>query len=118
MSSLLQFNGDTSTRGVSLEFYQTTPNMEDVAGHGPLFANMPTSGVPVELVPCNICGKAHERLYVAWRKPAGMFGCWVQFRINGKVEVPDLSVPIATFRLPRDAKPLSDTENSRRWHRE
>lgn len=113
MTSLLQFNGETSRKGVHLEFYQTTPNME----MGSIFADMATSGYPVEMVPCSVCGKEHERLHIAVRKPAGMWGCWVQFRINGELEVPDLSTPIATFKLPRDAKPLSDKANSERWHR-
>jgi hypothetical protein len=111
MSSLLQFNGQISKKGVRLEFYHTAPSLN------PLFSDMPSSGQPRELVPCHICNKTHEQLWTTWRKPKGMFGCWVVFRINGKNEVPDLSIPIATFRLPKDAIKLTPEENSNSWHR-
>lgn len=117
MSSLLQFSGQITRRGVTLEFYQTTPNTSDIAGLGPIYADMPTSGKPVEDVACGQCGKSHPRLQIVVRKPSGMFGCWVVFRYNGQENVPDLSTPIATFKLPRDAKPLSDEDNAKYWHR-
>jgi hypothetical protein len=55
------------------------------------------------------------KLYRIWRKPVGMFGPWVQFRWNGKLHAPDLSVPIAQINLPRDAEPLTDAEAARYW---
>src|SRR5262249_36331966 len=113
--SLLQFNGQISKDGVHLQFYQTTPNIQDIAGLGAIYKDKPTSGVPVELVACQ-CGKSHPRIYIAVRKPKGMFGQWVVFRYNGKDQVPDLSCPIAEFSLPKDAKPVSDTDNSQIWH--
>ena len=73
-------------------------------------------GEEVEPVPCPTCGKTHPRIHIAIRKPAGTFGCWVVFRYNGEEHVPDLSTPVAVFKLPRDAKPLSDEESNRIWH--
>jgi hypothetical protein len=45
-----------------------------------------------------------------------MFGCWVQFRYNGEVNVPDLSIPITVDKYPKDAIRMSDLESSRMWH--
>lgn len=117
MSSLMQFSGDVQRKGVGLEFYLTTPNTRDIAGLGPIHKDSPTSGDEVELVECAQCKGKHPRLYVAYRKPAGMCGNWGVFRINGKEEVPDLSCPIATFKLPKDAKAMTDEENMIAWHR-
>lgn len=111
MSSLMQFTGQTGRRGVRLEFYQTTPSKEAYASDSPI------CGEPVELVPCAVCGKSHPRLWLAWRKPAGMLGCWVVFRYNGKENVPDLSCPIAEFKIPKDAIPATDEDNGEMWHR-
>lgn len=55
------------------------------------------------------------KLYRIWRKPAGMFGCWVVFRYNGEEHVPDLSIPIGVDKLPRDAEPLTDEEAASYW---
>jgi len=55
------------------------------------------------------------KLYRVWRKPRGMFGCWVVFKYNGAEHVPDLSVPIAVFKLPRDAEPLTEDEMRQYW---
>ena len=60
-------------------------------------------------------GATCPKLYRIFRRPAGMFGCWVVFRWNGKTHVPDLSVPIAVDALPRDAKPLTDIEAETYW---
>lgn len=54
-------------------------------------------------------------LYRIFRKPVGMFGCWVTFRYNGDVHAPDLSVPIRVEKLPRDAVRLTDEEAARYW---
>ena len=116
MSSLLQFSGKVSRKGVHLQFYQTIPNTADIAGLGPIYKDMPTSGQAVETVVCSQCQKSHPRIFTVARKPKGMFGQWVVFRYNGKDNVPDLSCPIAEFRLPRDAKPVTDEQNTAIWH--
>lgn len=110
MSSLLQFGGQVSWRGVHLQCYQTKPRPE------PRWADIPACGDAVELVPCAKCGESHARLHIFVRKPVGMLGCWVQFRYCGAIHAPDLSVPIALFTLPRDARPVTDEENARLWH--
>lgn len=97
MTSLMQFNGDVSARGVGLQFVLRE---DDAAWNAP----------PVEEVLCSICGSYHERIWVAYRNP------WVVFRYNGEKHVPDLSIPISISRIPRGAQPLSDEENARTWH--
>lgn len=73
---------------------------------------------PLEpLVPCTVCGGAHEQLWVAWRKPAGSWGAWTIFRYLGAAHVPDLSVPIAVPRVPKGATKLTRKENAETWHR-
>lgn len=54
-------------------------------------------------------------LYRIFRKPVGMWGCWVEFRYNGEIHVPDLSVPIRVEKLPRDAERLTDEEAAKYW---
>jgi hypothetical protein len=120
VSSLLQFDGAISRRGVRLEFYQTSETERWYKHSATLAMGEPSSpimGAIVEPVQCEACGRSHARLYTAWRKPKGTMGHWVVFRVNGKDTVPDLSTPIATFRLPRDARPMTDAENSVAWHR-
>lgn len=73
---------------------------------------------PVELVRPNGTRTTCAKLYRVFRKPAGMFGCWVVFRWNGAEHVPDLSVPIGVKKLPRDAQALSNEEASRYWFTE
>lgn len=116
MSSLLQFNGKIANGKVGLEFYQTTPRYIDI---GDMYTHeLPElCGTPVEMVPCHICGKEHARLHIAYRKPRGLFGQWVVFEYNGKKQVPDLSCPQGVYQLPKDAKPLSDYDNSVQWHK-
>ena len=105
MSSLLQFNGETDRyRGVRLEFVFRPDN---------LGWNEPSP----DKVFCEECKCFHDTIYVAWRKPRGMFGPWVIFRYNGVNNVPDLSIPISVNKLPRDAKRLSKDETINRWHR-
>jgi len=108
MSSLLQFNGETSKRGVGLQFYHT---------HGIETDLPPIHGNPSEPVMCAICGKTHPRIHVAWRKPVGMFGPWVVFRYHGKENVPDLSCPIAVHVLPKGARAMTDDESNETWHK-
>lgn len=101
MSSMLQFDGKVGRRGVRLEFY--------VAWSG--------SGNPADTTLCTRCDRSHPHLWYAWRKPAGIFGCWVQFRYNGETHVPDLSLPIPVFKLPRGAQRMTIEENAEAWHR-
>lgn len=104
MTSLLQFRGDYDQKGrVGLQFVLRA---DDAGPFDP----------PLEPVGCPVCGKEHERIHVAFRRPAGMFGPWVQFRYNGEIHVPDLSIPISVSRLPKDAVALDDDENARAWH--
>ena len=109
MSSLLQFDGQTGRRGVRLELtYQTIG--EYVPGEGYTWTMR-------EPVPCSKCGKPHEQIHIAWRRPVDMLGCWIRFRLNGHLIAPDLSIPINVDKMPRDARPLSAEENSAAWHR-
>lgn len=55
------------------------------------------------------------KLYRIWRTPVDMFGCWVRFKWDGKLHAPDLSVPISVYKLPEDAKPLTDEEAAQYW---
>jgi hypothetical protein len=55
------------------------------------------------------------KLYRIFRRPVGMWGCWVEFRYNGSVHAPDLSVPIRVEKLPRDAERLTDEEAAKYW---
>lgn len=116
MSSLLQFHGETGRRGVRLEFYLTEPH--------PDHPDLAVLGYTRDTCPClradrpdHRAGHTHPRIYVAWRKPVGMLGCWVQFRYNGGIYAPDLSLPIPVFKLPKGAKPIGDDETCRYWHR-
>ena len=99
MSSILQSNQPINHRGVGILVYR-------IAKPGDLDGD--------ETFTCGKCGRHHERLYRIFRKPAGMCGCWVVFRINGQEMVPDLSVFTRVTKLPRDAKPV-DSEYE--WHR-
>jgi len=111
MSSLLQFNGQVQRKGVGLEMYLT--RKVPVLGLG--FEHFQDESV--ERIDCPQCGGKHEQLYRVWRKPVGMFGCWVVFRYNGKENVPDLSCPINVEKLPRGAEKLSAEDNAKAWHR-
>jgi hypothetical protein len=118
MSSLLQFNGTIDKRGVGLEFIKSTVVKNKVIGfdRGTLETWTTEDKDYDEKHLCTVCGQLHPRMYVAFRKPCGMFGCWVQFRYNGEVHVPDLSIPITVKEYPRDAIRMSDVESSRMWH--
>lgn len=118
MSSLLQFNGTVDKRGVGLEFIKSTVVKQHVIGFDSRTLETWTSEDKDydEKHVCTICGHLHPRMYVAFRKPCGMFGCWVQFRFNGEVQVPDLSIPITVKEYPKGAIKMSDIESSRMWH--
>jgi len=118
MSSLLQFNGAIDKRGVGLEFIKSTKVENKVIGfdRGTLETWTTEHKDYDEKHLCTICGQLHPRMYVAFRKPCGMFGRWVQFRYNGEINVPDLSIPITVDKYPKDAIRMSDVESSRMWH--
>ena len=118
MTSLLQFNGTIDRRGVGLEFIKSTVVKNKVIGfdRGTLETWTTEDKDYDEKHLCTVCGQLHPRMYVAFRKPCGMFGCWVQFRYNGEVHVPDLSIPITVKEYPRDAIRMSDVESSHMWH--
>ena len=107
MSSLLQFKGNTKGGKVGLQFYRTAKQEND---------KVPLLCEPTEQVPCAICGKSHPRLWIAYRRPVGMCGCWVVFRYLGTEHVPDLSLPIPTFDIPKGAVKSTDKENANLWH--
>jgi hypothetical protein len=112
VSSLLQHHGGHSKRGVELLMYL---QREEPWIVGDLTLTRKVDSEPVRLTRPNGSTTTVPRLYRVFRKPAGMFGCWVVFRWNGKEHVPDLSVPIGVEKLPRDATPLSDSEAANYW---
>jgi len=118
MSSLMQFGGTIDQRGVGLEFIKSTIVKTIPFGFDRATLETWTTGRKDydEKHLCTVCGQLHPRMYVAFRKPCGMFGCWVQFRYNGEVHVPDLSVPITVDKYPKDAIRMSDVTSSRMWH--
>ena len=122
MSSLMQHRGAIRNGKVELLFYLVEkgehwekyngPDAYDPRPDGTTFTN---SVELLDLERPNGTLASVEQLYRVWRKPVGMFGCWVVFRYNGEEHVPDLSIPIATFKLPRDAKPLTREECAQYW---
>lgn len=126
MSSLLQFRGQYSNRGVHLQFCHVTESQKYIEREiYPIGAQGPKNR-EYYLKGSETCGdytdgiflpggKFLPRIWTAPRKPRGMFGCWVVFQYNGKEHVPDLSCPISTFKLPRDAKPLDNEACIKAW---
>ncbi len=108
MSSLMQFNGSITRKGVFLQCYQTTPNPD------PILASLESSGDNTDCLYMP-GGKVLPRLWVFPRKPKGMCGCWVVFQFNGSEHVPDLSCPMALFQRPRDARPMTIADTIRTW---
>lgn len=124
MTSLLQHHGGRSTDGhkVELLMYLVRKGSDWDKYNGPEAYKPSPDGTtfcedaePVQLRHPDGSLRTVPRLYRVFRRPVGMFGCWVVFRYNGKENVPDLSVPIAVHKLPRDAKPLSDDEAAKYW---
>lgn len=101
MSSLLQFTGECSHKGVHLQFYRTDTG--------------DCCGKELDLDYCPICKSVHPRIGIAIRKPRGMFGCWVVFEYNGSTHVPDLSVPIAVKSWPRGTVVLTPEQSHNIW---
>lgn len=102
MSSLLQHDGESRGNRVVLKM-----QLVDRVGH---------QDVDRETYLCARCGKKHSVIYRVARRPLGMWGCWVQFRYNGEVHAPDLSVPISINRLPRDAEKMDEAAATTYWH--
>jgi len=101
MSSLMQFNGRIEKGKVGLLFQLIKKDGYKI--------------INTDEFQCS-CGKNHPNIYEAFRKPAGMFGCWVVFRYNGQENVPDLSIPIDIEVLPRGAKKLTQELAEKYWH--
>lgn len=112
MSSLLQSPGRTTRKGCEIFVFL---QKEEPWIVGDLVTSRKVDSEPVELTRPNGSKSVVPKLYRIWRKPAGMFGCWVVFRINGKESVPDLSVPCGLFKLPRDAEELTEEEAKEYW---
>lgn len=108
MSSLLQHDGARSADGrkVRLLFVLRREN--------PRYPGSAVCGDDAETF-IGPDGKTRPTIYFAYRRPVGMLGCWVQFRYCGDVHAPDLSVPISTFALPRDAVRMPDAEAFAYW---
>ena len=107
MSSLLQHDGETGLTsrgsvGVTIKLYTTSDGT--------------ACGEETDTFLCGTCGRRHARLAKINRRPVGMFGCWVEFRINGRVHVPDMSLPYHVVKLPRDARRMTDAESAAYWH--
>lgn len=127
MSSLMQHHGTMDRkRGVELLLYlrhevPTYPrdesNVWEEYGTYGLRCDISTKMADSEPQHLEWNGSFHivPKLYRIWRKPVDMFGCWVRFRINGKLTAPDLSTPIDMVKLPRDAEPLTDAEAIHYW---
>ena len=65
---------------------------------------------------CPRCEKSHEILWVIKRRPAGIFGHFLVFNINGGKVVVDASLPTGVTRLPKDARQLSPEKAAALWH--
>ena len=126
MSSLMQFNGKVTRQGVHLQFTHTTPSQKFMERE-----IYPTGAIGPKvrdyyLLDSEGCGdstdgiffpggKFYPRIWTVARKPKGMCGCWVVFRYNGADHAPDLSCPIGTFKLPKDAMPMTNEDCIRTW---
>ena len=111
MSSLLQFNGKIDRRGVQLQFTLRPTTKIDVVLGTPYHTRE-----SVDVFRCHICGLDHDHIYLAYRKPAGVWGHWVVFRYLGEEHVPDLSIPIDVDRVPRGAVRCDAIESAKIWH--
>jgi len=104
MTSIYQSNQPITRRGVGILCYLHNPDIR-----------FPKDDA-LEVVHCLVCGKDHPQLYRFFRKPVGLWGHWVVFRINGSEEVPDLSIPLRVIKLPIGSSKLSRDENDKEWH--
>lgn len=108
MSSLLQFGGRYAKGKVGLLFQVVKKEPWSDLGI--------TRDVDCDTFVCSQCGEEHSNLYEAFRRPVGMFGCWVVFRYHGAEQVPDLSIPISVERLPKGAKLMEQEWAEYYWH--
>lgn len=119
MSSLLQHHGGRSADGRKIELLFCPvvkgADWEKYNGPGSYSPNPDGTTFCADAETFMHDGKVYARLYRVYRRPVGMFGCWVVFRYNGAEHVPDLSGPISILRLPRDARPLTDAECVAYW---
>ena len=116
MSSLMQHHGGRSADGRKVELlcYRVVKGADWDKYNGPGAYNpSPDSTTFCDDVELDASG--NPRLYRFYRRPKGMFGCWVVFQFNSADQVPDLSCPMALLQLPRDAKPLTDEESASHW---
>ena len=116
MSSLLQHHGGRSTDGRKVELicYLVTKGKNWDKHNGPDAYNPSPEGVTfTDYAETDQDGR--PKLYRFYRRPKGMFGCWVVFQYNNADHVPDLSCPLAMLKLPRDAKPLTAEESTAHW---
>lgn len=106
VTSIYQSNQPVTNKGIGILCYLYDPDK-----HFP-------DDDAIEPYQCEVCHKTHPQLYRFFRKPAGIMGHWVGFRINGSLEFPDLSIPMyfKIGTLPRDAVKFSNTESSKEWH--
>ena len=102
MSSLLQHDGEIVGNKVVLKMYKITKKDYNETDSEPFL--------------CHKCSRYHPILYKVSRRPIGMFGHFVVFRYNGAEHVPDLSIPIAVEKLPKDAKAMSVEDCAKYWH--
>ena len=107
MSSLMQHHGGRSADGRKVELLMYLIYHDDLGRM--------KDKEPVRLQRPDGTLSTVPKLYRIYRRPVDMCGCWVVFRYNGEKHVPDLSVPIYTDKLPRDAKPLTDEEAAKYW---
>jgi len=115
MSSLLQFRGKVDREGVHIEVYKTIPGVREIE-YPPDKDEAVFGANWAEPFICSKCGRRHPILYTFARKPAGMFGCWVQFRYNGEIHVPDLSCPFGLDELPKGSKRMTQEDSEKAWH--
>ncbi len=65
---------------------------------------------------CARCGRPHDRLWTVDRRPAGVWGHWPLFRLNGHTVPIDRGLPHLVSRLPRDARPVDPRAAAAWWH--
>lgn len=116
MSSLLQHHGGRSADGrrVELVAYLVEKDDDWEKYNGPSAYN-PSPESTTFTHPIEKDSSGNPKLYRFYRRPVGMCGNWVVFRYNAAEHVPDLSVPIQLFKLPRDARPMTDAESVAHW---
>lgn len=120
MSSLLQHHGGRSKDGRKVELLLCPvvkgPQWDKFNGPDSYNPSPDSTAFCEDAEPFTHDGKRYARLYRIYRLPVGMWGAWVQFRVNGQLHAPDLSVPWSMLTLPRDAVRLTDEECVTYWN--